>query len=78
MLEGGEGQRSGTLLSPQQPVQPRRLLRRIEAFEHPDIVRPFSDGCEEALAVGMQTEPVDAALIVWRRRIPVNAATPRW
>jgi len=46
-------------LSPQQPVQPRRLLRLIEAFEHPDIEGPFGDGREEALAVGMQTEPRD-------------------
>ena len=51
--------------APHQPVQPRRLLRLIEAFEHPDIVRPFGDGCEEALAVGMQTEPRDG---VGRRR----------
>jgi hypothetical protein len=52
--------RRRTSLSPQQPVQPRRLLRLIEAFEHPDIVRPFGDSCEEALAVGCRLNPAMA------------------
>ncbi len=51
--------------APQQTVQPSLPRHLIEAFEHPDVVRPLGDGREEAVPVRMQrlnpaTPSVDA------------------